>query len=64
MLSLEWLETSVQYNRWMNEKRSGLAATLSDEARKRNLGAFFSSIHGTFNHILLADRVWLRSRPC
>lgn len=43
----------------MNDKLYGLAATLSDEARKRDCGAFFKSIHGTFNHLLLADRVWL-----
>jgi uncharacterized damage-inducible protein DinB len=43
----------------MNEKLYGLAATLGDEARKRDMGAFFKSIHGTFNHLLLADRVWL-----
>lgn len=55
----EWLAASARYNRWMNEKLYALAATLSDEARKRDGGAFFKSIHGTFNHILLADRVWL-----
>jgi uncharacterized damage-inducible protein DinB len=59
MMSPEWLAASARYNRWMNDKLYGLAATLSDEARKRDCGAFFKSIHGTFNHILLADRVWL-----
>ncbi len=59
MLSPEWLGASARYNRWMNDKLYGLAATLSDESRKRDGGAFFKSIHGTFNHILLADRVWL-----
>lgn len=59
MMSPEWLRASARYNRWMNDKLYGLAATLSDEARKRDLGAFFKSIHGTFNHLLLADRVWL-----
>ncbi|MFZ5893583.1 MAG: DinB family protein [Myxococcota bacterium] len=43
----------------MNDKLYGIAATLSDEERKRDRGAFFKSIHGTFNHLLLADRVWL-----
>ncbi len=43
----------------MNDKLYALAATLSDEARKRDRGAFFKSIHGTFNHLLVADRVWL-----
>lgn len=59
MMSLEWLAALARYNRWMNDRLYGLAATLSDEARKRDLGAFFKSIHGTFNHLLLADRVWL-----
>ena len=59
MMSREWLEASARYNHWMNDKLYGVAATLNDEARKRDCGAFFRSIHGTFNHILLADRVWL-----
>ena len=58
-MSSEWLGASARYNRWMNDKLFGLAATLSDEARKRDSGAFFKSIHGTLNHLLLADRVWL-----
>ncbi|HEU0030184.1 MAG TPA: DinB family protein [Kofleriaceae bacterium] len=52
-------EANARYNRWMNERLYALAATLSDDDRKRDLGAFFKSIHGTFNHLLLADRVWL-----
>jgi uncharacterized damage-inducible protein DinB len=49
----------ARYNRWMNEKLYALAAELSDDERKRAAGAFFGSIHGTFNHLLLSDRVWL-----
>lgn len=59
MMSLEWLGSLARYNRWMNEKLLGLAATLSDETRKSDKGAFFRSIHGTFNHLLIADRIWL-----
>jgi uncharacterized damage-inducible protein DinB len=59
MMSPEWLAASARYNRWMNDKLYAVAATLSDETRKRDLGAFFKSIHGTFNHLLIADRVWL-----
>lgn len=55
----EWLAALARYNSWMNDKLYALAATLSDEERKRDRGAFFKSIHGTFNHLLLADRVWL-----
>jgi uncharacterized damage-inducible protein DinB len=49
----------ARYNRWMNEKLYALAGELSDEERKRPMGAFFRSIHGTFNHLLLTDRAWL-----
>lgn len=59
MVSTEWLGALARYNRWMNDKLYGLAASLSDEERRRDCGAFFKSIHGTFNHILLADRIWL-----
>ena len=27
--------------------------------RREDRGAFFNSIHGTLNHILLADKLWL-----
>jgi len=43
----------------MNDKLCSLSSQLSDEARKRDQGAFFRSIHGTFNHLLVADRIWL-----
>ena len=59
MISSEWLAAHARYNRWMNDKLYGIAAELGDEARKRDCGAFFKSVHGTFNHLLLADRVWL-----
>jgi uncharacterized damage-inducible protein DinB len=32
---------------------------MSDEQRKRDLGAFFGSVHGTLNHLLWADRAWM-----
>lgn len=58
-MSSQWLGALARYNRFMNDKLYGVAARLSDDVRKRDLGAFFKSIHGTFNHLLLADRVWL-----
>jgi uncharacterized damage-inducible protein DinB len=49
----------ARYNRWMNERLYTLAGELGEEARKRAMGAFFGSLHGTFNHLLLTDRIWL-----
>ena len=48
----------ASYNRWMNEKLYALCAQLSDAERKKDCGAFFKSLHGTLNHLLLADKVW------
>src|SRR6187399_1125205 len=59
MMSPEFLKALARYNGWMNDKLYGLAAKLSDEERKRDRGAFFKSIHGTLNHLLVADRIWL-----
>jgi uncharacterized damage-inducible protein DinB len=49
----------ARYNRWMNDKIYAVASTLGDEERKRDRGAFFKSIQGTLNHLLVADRIWL-----
>ena len=59
MVTLEWVRALGRYNRWMNDWLYGLAAGLGDDVRKRDCGAFFRSIHGTFNHLLVADRIWL-----
>jgi uncharacterized damage-inducible protein DinB len=55
----EWARTLAAYNRWMNGRLHALCAELPDAERKRDRGAFFRSIHGTLNHLLLADRIWL-----
>ena len=47
------------YNRWMNEKLFSVCADLSDGDRKADAGVFFRSIHGTLNHLLLGDRIWM-----
>jgi uncharacterized damage-inducible protein DinB len=49
----------ARYNSEFNRRLFDQLAALPDEERKRDLGAFFGSIHGTLNHILLADRIWL-----
>ncbi len=59
MESLTVLRELARYNTWMNRRIYDCASALSDEQRKRDLGAFFRSIHGTLNHLLLTDRVQL-----
>jgi uncharacterized damage-inducible protein DinB len=47
------------YNRWANRRMYDDAATLPDEARKRAIGLFFGSVHGTLNHLLVTDYIWM-----
>jgi uncharacterized damage-inducible protein DinB len=47
------------YNQWMNQKLYAVCADIPDVDRKSDRGAFFKSIHGTVNHILVADLIWL-----
>lgn len=49
----------AKYNCEFNLSLFKLVATLSDEERNRDMGAFFGSIQGTLDHILLGDRIWL-----
>ncbi len=48
------------YNRWANERLYEAAAKLSDADYRADRGAFFKSVHGTLNHLLVGDRVWMR----
>ncbi|RYF60316.1 MAG: DUF664 domain-containing protein [Comamonadaceae bacterium] len=50
----------ARYNQWMNARLCDAAEGLSDAQRQEDRGAFFGSLHGTFNHLLWADRMWLR----
>jgi uncharacterized damage-inducible protein DinB len=59
MISREYCQLMANYNHWMNERLYGLCADFSDAERRRDRGAFFSSIHGTLNHLLWGDRMWL-----
>ncbi len=53
-------QTFAAYNRWANQRLYAIVARVSDHDYRRDLGAFFDSLHGTLNHILVGDRAWLR----
>jgi uncharacterized damage-inducible protein DinB len=47
------------YNQWANARLYAAAAKLSDEDYRADHGAFFKSVHGTLNHLLATDRIWM-----
>ncbi len=48
------------YNAWCNARLYAAAATLSDVDYRADRGAFFKSLHGTLNHLLVGDRIWMQ----
>lgn len=53
-------EQFAAYNRWANARLYEAAFALQDADYRRNVGAFFKSMHGTLNHLLATDRIWLK----
>jgi len=58
-VNVQQARTMAAYNRWMNEGLYDVCAALSADARNADRGAFFRSVHGTLNHLLLGDKVWM-----
>ena len=48
------------YNKWANGRIYEAASQLSADEFERNTGAFFKSMMGTLNHLVAADRIWMK----
>jgi uncharacterized damage-inducible protein DinB len=59
-MNLDRYKMFAGYNAWANERVYDAAAKLSAEEYRADRGAFFRSMHGTLNHILVADRIWMK----
>jgi uncharacterized damage-inducible protein DinB len=53
-------EMFARYNQWANARLYAMAGALPNEAYRSNVGAYFGSLHGTLNHLLTADRLWMQ----
>ena len=59
-------EMMAGYNNWANKRLYGAVFELSEDDYRRDCGVFFKSLHGTLNHMFVADVLWLarfRDRP-
>jgi uncharacterized damage-inducible protein DinB len=50
----------AKYNAWANARLFRMASALRDELYRKEVGAYFKSLHGTLNHLLAADCIWMR----
>ena len=57
---LDYFRMFADYNRWANRLVYAAAAELTDAELRENRGAFFGSLLSTLNHVLVADRIWMR----
>ena len=53
-------EMMANYNEWANARLFRVAGTLDEALYRREVGAYFRSLHGTLNHLLVSDRIWMR----
>ena len=60
MIGKETAVLMAAYNEWMNARLYEAAAKLSAEDLARDRGAFFGSILGTLNHLVVGDTIWLK----
>jgi len=51
--------TLARYNAWANRRLYRACEGLSAVEYMRERTSFFGSLHGTLNHILVADRIWI-----
>jgi len=60
MATTEHFRLFGRYNAWANGRLYAAAAGLDEAEYRRDRRGFFRSLHGTLNHVLVADRIWLR----
>ncbi len=54
------IKLMATYNEWINIRLYEAAMTLTDDLLSANQKAFFGSILGTLNHLVVADTIWLK----
>ncbi|MEB3182063.1 MAG: DinB family protein [Nostocaceae cyanobacterium] len=56
---IKHFQTLALYNTSANRKLYEACAQLTNQELQQIRPAFFKSIHGTLNHIMVGDRIWL-----
>ena len=59
MTTITNFQLLANFNTWANTKIFSSCKELDDTEYMKDRGAFFSSIHGTLNHLLVVDRAYI-----
>lgn len=57
---MDQVKQFARYNKWANARLYAAALDLSERSYRLHIGVFFGDLHGTLNHLLLTDRLWLK----
>ena len=60
LMSVDQFKQFAAYNKWANARLYAAALDLSEQSYRLHIGVFFGGLHGTLNHLLLTDRLWLK----
>lgn len=55
----DYFRTLARYNAWANHRLYDACGKLSEADYRSARPVYFGSIHGTLNHILVGDRIWM-----
>jgi uncharacterized damage-inducible protein DinB len=59
-MSVDHFRQFAAYNKSANARLYAAVLDLSELSYRLHIGVFFSGLHGTLNHVLLTDRLWLK----
>ena len=54
-----YFQRLAAYNAWANSLLYAAAGDMPDADLRKPVGAYFGSLLGTLNHLLVTDRIWL-----
>jgi len=54
-----YMRMMAGYNQWANARLMEDCGRLDEGLYHKDLGAYYNSIHGTLDHVLLVDMIWL-----
>ncbi len=60
MITNQYVSLMAAYNEWINARLYAAAAKLPEAEIVKDRKAFFGSLLGTLNHIVVGDTIWLK----
>ena len=59
MNPIAYFSQLARYNVWATARLLDAVAPVGEDEYRRDVGLFFKSIHGTLNHLVVGDQLWL-----